>query len=305
MTVIINQHGGAGLSVHRLCREFTQQIKATARALETLQRSQDSIVFNAFFTGDGDGGCRIQGVVASRRVQRNLQRCFILTDQGEMPLRATLFIIFNAQVSIITETVRGDMASHAWDQVTNNRIIHTHHRTTVKRQVVQEVNKRLLQVLKIALIGVHMVSFDVGHNRHHRLQMQERRIALIRFSNQIPAVAQTGMGACCFNQSAVNKGRIETRFCINTRHHRRGGRFAMGTRNGDAMTKTHQLSQHLRATDHRDTLFTCRHQFGVILRNGAGNHDDAGISHVFGAMVKINGGTQRNQVLRHRIRGQI
>ncbi len=222
-----------------------------------------------------------------------------------MPLRATLLVVFNAQIRIVTETVGGDMTAHPWDQVTDNHIIHTHYRTTVKRQVVQEVNKRLLQVLKIALIGVHMVSFDVGHNGHHRLQMQERRIALIRFGNQIAAVTQTRMGTCCFDQAAVNESRIKTGFRIDTRHHRRGGRFAMRTRNGDAVTETHQFSQHLRATDDRDTLFTSRYQFRVILRYGAGDHHDAGIGHVFGAMVKINGGAQGDQVLRHRVRGQI
>ncbi|MNS66224.1 hypothetical protein D3C72_994270 [compost metagenome] len=109
-----------------------------------------------------------------------------------------------------------------------------------------------------------MVGFDVSDNRHHRLQMQERRIALIRFSNQITAMAQTRVNARRFYQATVNEGRIKTGFCINTGDHRRGRRFTVGTRNGNTVTKTHQLSQHLCAANHRNTRFVRGNNLRVI-----------------------------------------
>ena len=48
-----------------------------------------------------------------------------------------------------------------------------------------------------------------------------------------------GIGISGFNQATINKSRIQTGFCINTCHHRGGGRFAVRTGNGNAVAKTH------------------------------------------------------------------
>ena len=45
--------------------------------------------------------------------------------------------------------------------------------------------------------------------------------------------------------------------------------------------------------------------FRVICRNRAGNDNHAGITHVFRAMVEINGGAKLRQLLGHRIRRQV
>ena len=52
-----------------------------------------------------------------------------------------------------------------------------------------------------------MIGFDVGDNGHHRLQMQKRRVALIRFRDQVTVMAKTGMYARRYYQSAVDEGR--------------------------------------------------------------------------------------------------
>ena len=72
-----------------------------------------------------------------------MQQIFILTRQSEMPLRANLFVIFHTNVSVFTEAVGGDLTPDARQQLADHRIVHTHHRATIKRQVVQEVNKGL------------------------------------------------------------------------------------------------------------------------------------------------------------------
>ena len=86
-----------------------------------------------------------------------------------MSLSTNLAIILNTNISIITKSVGGYLAANARQQFTDNRIVHAHHRTTVERQIVQEVNKRLLQVFEVAMVGIHMIGFDIGHDSNHRL----------------------------------------------------------------------------------------------------------------------------------------
>ena len=84
-----------------------------------------------------------------------------------------------------------------------------------------------------------MVGFDIGDNRHHRLQMQERCITLICFGNQVPTMPQTRMNARRFYQPTVNEGWVRVPLLLDAGNHRSGCRFAVRSGNGDAMTKTH------------------------------------------------------------------
>ena len=86
-----------------------------------------------------------------------------------MALSANLTILFHANVGIIAKSVGGELAANARQQFTNHRIVHAHHRASVERQIVQEVNKRLLQVFEVAVVGIHMIGFDIGHDSDHRL----------------------------------------------------------------------------------------------------------------------------------------
>ncbi|MNE70945.1 hypothetical protein D3C80_1667770 [compost metagenome] len=77
-------------------------------------------------------------------------------------------------------------------------------------------------------------------------------------------MAQTCVHTSRFNQTAIDERRVEAGFRINTGHHRRGRRFAVRTRNGNSVTKTHQFCQHLCTADHRDARFMRRYDFRVI-----------------------------------------
>ena len=150
-----------------------------------------------------------------------------------------------------------------------------------------------------------MVRFDVGDNRHHRLQVQERRVALIRFSNQITTVAQTRMHARGFDQAAVDKRRVETRFCINTGDHRRGRGFTVGPGNRDAVAKTHQFRQHFCTADHRNARVMRGNDFRVVRGDSARYHHHARIAHVFRAMIEIDSRPKRRQLLRYMVWRQV
>lgn len=43
--------------------------------------------------------------MTSRRVQGDMQQVFILTREGEMPLRTDLFVIFYAYIRVFAEAV--------------------------------------------------------------------------------------------------------------------------------------------------------------------------------------------------------
>ena len=60
---------------------------------------------------------------------------------------------------------------------------------------MKELDKRLVIRAHVTLVVLHVVGLYVGNDRHHRQQMQERGIALIRFNNQIITSAQLSIGA--------------------------------------------------------------------------------------------------------------
>ncbi|CCJ84366.1 hypothetical protein BN133_743 [Cronobacter dublinensis 582] len=305
MTVVVHQHRRAGFTVHVSQRKLAQEIETTPGALEAFQRAQNGLVFNALFRRHRHRRRRIKRVMAARRVERHVQFRFVLTHQGKMPLRAGLTIISHTYIGIFAETISGNLTADARQQLADHRIVNTHHRTAIKRQVVQEVNKRLFQVLEVAMVRVHVVSFDIGDDGHHRLQMQERGVAFVGFGNQIPAVTETRMRPRRFHQPAVDESRVQPGFSINTRHHRGSRCLAMRTCDGDAVAKTHQLRQHLRAANHRNARLVGRHNFRVIRRNCAGDHDHARVQHVLRTVVEINRGAKRRQLLRDSVRRQI
>ncbi len=135
--------------------------------------------------------------------------------------------------------------------------------------------------------------------------MQERRVALIRFRNQITAMAQTRMHASGFHQTTVNERRVETRFRINAGDHRCCGGFTVRAGHRNAVTETHQFRQHFRATDHRNARLVRRNDFRVIRGDSAGHYNHARIAHVFRAMIEIDSRPQRRQLLRNRVWRQV
>ena len=60
---------------------------------------------------------------------------------------------------------------------------------------MKEFDKRLVIRAHVTLVVLHVVGLYVSNDRHHRQQMQERGIALIRLNNQIITSAQLSIGA--------------------------------------------------------------------------------------------------------------
>ena len=112
VTVVINQHCRTAFTIHWLQREFTEEIKTTACPLETLQRTQNSLVVNPLFRGNSDRSCGIQRVMTAWRIQGNAHRLFVLAQQRKVPLRTNLLIIFYTHVGIFAEAVSRGLTPH-------------------------------------------------------------------------------------------------------------------------------------------------------------------------------------------------
>ena len=117
-----------------------------------------------------------------------------------------------------------------------------------------------------------MIRFNIGHYRDHGLQMQERGIALIRFSHQITTATKLGIGAGTINPTTDYKGRIAT-ICSQNRRDQTGGcGLAMGTGNCNTVTIAHQFGEHLSAAYNRNALGMCRGNLGIFNGDCRGFH---------------------------------
>ena len=107
---------------------------------------------------------------------------------GEMHLPGHRTHIHSPHLGVFVKAVAGNRAGHAARRIsrTAGLSIGTQDRRTVERHAVQESpQRRLLQLAEVVPIGLHVVGVDVGHHRHHRQQVQERRIRLIRLHHDI------------------------------------------------------------------------------------------------------------------------
>ena len=59
---------------------------------------------------------------------------------------------------------------------------------------MQETIKCLDVAVKVSLVMLHVVRLNIGNQRHHGLQMQERSVALVRFHHQILPFTQCRVG---------------------------------------------------------------------------------------------------------------
>ena len=90
------------------------------------------------------------------------------------------------------------------------RIVQADHRQAVERQVVQELDEAVLQAFEIAAVGAEVIVVDVGDDGDHRLQVQERGIALVGLGDEVAAVAEARIAAGALQAAADHEGGIES-----------------------------------------------------------------------------------------------
>ncbi len=146
-------------------------------------------------------------------------------------------------------------------------VIDTQHRQTVERQVVEEVEKALLEELEITAVSRQVIVVDVGNDSNERLQTRERCVAFIGFRYQVTARAETRVTASALQKAADDESWIFTPLRQDAGHQARGRGLAVSARDGNRIAEAHELGEHFRAWDDGDALL----ERGVDLRISSGD----------------------------------
>ena len=189
--------------------------------------------------------------------------------QGLEPRRAALARErHGADVGILAEAVAHGRASDLRQDLAHDLVVAAEHGEAVEREVVQELDEALLQFLEVAAVRAEVVVVDVGDDRDHRLQVQERGVALVRLGDEVAAGAELGVAAGALQESADHEGRVEAALGEDRSDEARGRRLAVRAGDGDALPEAHQFAEHFRATHDRDTRGDRRDELGVLRRHG-------------------------------------
>ena len=165
---------------------------------------------------------------------------------------------------------------------------------------MQELDEALFQSAELAFVAGQVIGVDVRDDGDHRLQMQERRIALVGLGDEILPLTETGVRIGTGQAPADDERRVEPALGEHARDEARRRRLPVRARNGDTVTKPHELAEHLGALNDRNALTPRLGDLGIRCGDGAGDDDDVGIAEVLGAMTDADGRTERLEP-RHRL----
>ncbi|MNU98277.1 hypothetical protein D3C71_883820 [compost metagenome] len=292
VTVIVDQH-----HVAALYRQFAVDLEASADPLEPGQALDDGFIADTLVGGNANGRQCVQYVVVARHVHRDIQRLAVRTQHGEESLHALLAHIDRAYVAVVAKAVGNGRTLDLRQDFAHDRIVQAHHRQTVERQVVQELDEGFLQLVEVTVVGRHVVGVDVGDHGHQRLQVQEAGVAFVGFGDQVTAGAELGIGARGIQTATDDERRVQATGSEHRSDQAGGGGFAVGTGDGDAVAVAHQLSQHFCARHYRNTAFQRGGDFRVGRVHGARHHQHVSSGSVLGAVADEDLGTKGFQAL--------
>ncbi len=210
----------------------------------------------------------------------------VRAQHGEMGAHAFLANVHGAHVGRFAEAVGHGRTGDLRENLADHRIVAANHGESVERQVVEEFDEGLLQLVEVAFVGRHVVGVDIGDHRDHRLQVQEAGIALVGLGDQVAAAAELRVGAGGVQPATDDEGRIETGGGEHRGQQAGGGGLTVGAGDGDAVAIAHQLGEHLRTRHHRDALLQGQRDFRVTGVHRAGNHQHVGTVHVAGVVAE-------------------
>ena len=297
VAIIVHQQSGS--SVWQF--DVAIFLEAATDTFKTEQAFLDRFNRCANFQCNTDSRQRIEDVVTAWHIQNNLKRLllmsFHLNMNGKFHLRADVFNIGCVDISSIVQAVSSIRLAHFGQNRADVFAVDTQKRFAVKRHTVDEVDKRLMQLLNAVAVSVHVVFVDIGHNGHNRGQVQERGIGFVGFCDDVFAFTQTGVGTCGIELTADNESRIKTCRTEN-RSGQAGCRgFAVRTSNGDTIAEAHQFCQHQCARNHGNLLFQRGNDLRIVFFDGSRSNNHVGTVDVFGSMAWVNLDAESAQML--------
>ena len=136
-----------------------------------------------------------------------------------------------------------------------------------------------------------MVAVDIRHDDRHRLQKQERSIALVRLRDEVSPRAEPGVAAFALQQPTDHIGGIQPGVLENRRDQAGRGRLAVGAGNRDTVPITHEFAKHRRPRHHGHAPLTRQGDLGIVLADGGGDHDDVGAARPVAVMADVDRNT--------------
>ena len=143
-------------------------------------------------------------------------------------------------------------------------VVDAQHRDAVERQPLQEVDERARQPREVVAVGLHVVGVDVGDDRDHRRQIEERRVGLVGLGDQELALAEPRVRVRGQQPPADDERRIEPAFGEHRGDEARRRRLAVRAGDRDALLQAHQLGQHQRARHDGNAALARGDDFRVV-----------------------------------------
>ena len=266
-------------------------LEAAADAFETEQAALNRFDGCADFQRHADGCQGIEDIVSAGHVQHDFKRrllmSFHLDMNGKLHLRTDAFDFGRVNIGGIVQAVSRVRLAHFGQNRADVFAVDTQKRFAVERHTVDKIDKRLMQFFDAVSVGIHVVFVDIGDDGHNRSQMQEGRIGLVGFGDDVFAFAQTGVGTCGIEFAADNESGVETCRAEDGGSQTGGRGFAVRTGDGDAVTEAHQFRQHQGAGNDGDLLLQRSDDFGIVFFDGGRGNDDIRAIDMFGSMTGI------------------
>ena len=145
-----------------------------------------------------------------------------------------------------------------------------------------------------------MFRLDVRDDGHRRRQLKKRSVELIRFSDQVIPLTQSGVALQTSEFSPDDKGRIEPALLKDEPHHRCGRRLAVCACDSHALLHPHELAQHLGPPDHWNLQGQSRFDLRIVLSHGRRDNDHVAAHDLFSAVSLIDHSAQAFEAFRKR-----
>ena len=207
------------------------------------------------------------------QIEHHGERVVARTKHRVLHLKPAGFHVHRAHLSLFRETIGNHALCDLRDDGAGVLIVIAEHRDAVERQPLDKHREGLLQTLEIVPVGIHVVLVNIRDDREHRRKIEERRVRLVRFSDEVLTCSETGVRAGLHQLAADHKCRIKAACRNQRRRERRRRGLAVRAGDRDTLSEAHQFREHHGTRNDRDMLGAGFHHFGVIFVNRGGNHD--------------------------------
>ena len=268
MPIVVDQHDVAVADPASL-----PGLKAPSDTLKRRQRRTHRLDLDTQLTCDRDRRQCVEHIVTARHVESHIEGLLRLDVHTEARSHPVLLDIRSAHIGIAARAVCDDLACHLGQQLAHVVIIDAHDRLAVERQVMQEFEEGRTQAHEVVAVGDHVVFVDIGHHGDHRLQIEERRVALIGFGDQDLTFTQMRIAAARVETATDHIGRIQAALDQDAGGQAGCRGLAMRTSHRDAISESHDFGQHLGTRHDRDALLACRPDLGIVVLDRTGYDD--------------------------------